>query len=91
MITTQKITLADALFGFEIPLRLLDGRNVKVKPSSTGNIVENGSVQVVKGEGMPLSQGSSRRGDLYIKFNVITPKVGFLKANDPVRNHDFVE
>jgi DnaJ-class molecular chaperone len=77
--------LADALFGFELPLKLLDGRNAKVKPSSSGHIIENESVQVIKGEGMPLSPGSSRRGDLYIKFNVITPKIGFLKQGDVVR------
>lgn len=65
-------------------MKLLDGRNVKVKPSNSGNIIENDSVQVIKGEGMPLSPGSSRRGDLYIKFNVITPKIGFLKKGDAV-------
>eukprot|EP01127_Copromyxa_protea_P013553 TRINITY_DN3669_c0_g1_i1.p1 TRINITY_DN3669_c0_g1~~TRINITY_DN3669_c0_g1_i1.p1 ORF type:complete len:445 (+),score=103.35 TRINITY_DN3669_c0_g1_i1:869-2203(+) len=82
LVATQKISLADALFGFELSMKLVDGKVAKIKPAATGNIVADESVYVVKGEGMPLSPGSARRGDLYIKFNVITPKIQFLKQGD---------
>ncbi len=54
----------DALAGFEVHVRTLDGRALRVPVTE---IVSPASVKVVSGEGMPLSKSPSRRGDLRIK------------------------
>ncbi len=54
----------DALSGFEVHVRTLDGRPLRVPVTE---VVTPTSVKVVSGEGMPLSKTPGRKGDLRIK------------------------
>lgn len=64
MIMTYRVPLRDALSGFEVHVRTLDGRPLRVP---VAEVVTPTSVKVVSGEGMPLSKTPGRKGDLRIK------------------------
>ena len=60
----------DALTGFEITTRALDGRTLRIPVTE---VIGPSSVKVVTGEGMPVSKAPGRKGDLRIKFDVQFP------------------
>lgn len=68
-----QISLADALTGGAARLLHLDGRELRVH-GTPGKVIKPGSVQYIRGEGMP-KMGSSQRGDLCVKFEVAFPDV----------------
>jgi DnaJ-related protein SCJ1 len=68
---TQKLTLLEALTGFDKTIRQLDGRLVSIR---SDDVTPHGQVMRVKGEGMPVHTVPSQRGDLYVKFAVELPK-----------------
>ncbi|RWS26306.1 DnaJ-like protein subfamily A member 2 [Leptotrombidium deliense] len=70
------ISLTQALCGFAIPLKHLDGRELilRCKP---GDVIVPNSLKVVKGEGMPMYRNPFEKGNLYIKFNVVFPEQYF--------------
>lgn len=68
----QKITLAEALTGFELVFKHLDGRVLKVK-SPSNYVVKPDDLLVVEEEGMPLSHNPTMAGDLYIKCEIEMP------------------
>ena len=68
---TQRLTLLQALTGFDVAVRQLDGREVRVQSSE---ITPHGHVTKVKGEGMPQHTVPSQRGDLYVRFEVDLPR-----------------
>lgn len=72
LLTEMKVTLTEALTGFERPLRHLDGRQLWVK-GKPGQVARPGSVWILEGEGMPIQGEPSSHGRLFIKFSVEFP------------------
>jgi DnaJ family protein A protein 2 len=73
LVVNHKISLRDALCGFELPIQHLDGRliNVKILP---GQCVDPNFAWIVKREGMPAEKtGGTVRGDLIFHFEVEFP------------------
>ncbi|TVR67180.1 MAG: molecular chaperone DnaJ [Spirochaetaceae bacterium] len=64
------ISMTQAALGTEIQVPTLDEKRVKVKvPAGT----QTGKVLRLRNEGVPVVNGGSRRGDLYIKIQVVVP------------------
>lgn len=70
--TTLVITLKQALLGFEKELTQLDGR--KITLNRKGKITKPGEVDKIRGEGMPVYEASSQKGDLIVTYQVELPK-----------------
>lgn len=70
--TTVVITLKQALLGFEKELTHLDNRIVKL--NRKGKITKPGEIEKIRGEGMPVYEASSDKGDLIITYQVEMPK-----------------
>ncbi|KAF8505187.1 hypothetical protein JB92DRAFT_2833119 [Gautieria morchelliformis] len=66
---TESIGVEEALLGFERNLTHLDGHVVQLKREA---VTQPGYVQTVKGEGMPVYEGSGH-GDLYVEYSVVLP------------------
>lgn len=63
LIVRKEVTLAEALLGLHMPLKLLDGRTVNVETGAETVLKPDGVIKV-PGEGMPSTAGG--RGDIYI-------------------------
>lgn len=74
---THRITLSEALCGFDFTIKHLDGRHLVIR-SPVGVVVEPGTVRCVKNEGMPFHKQIFEKGNLYIKFEVTFPPHGFI-------------
>lgn len=72
----HKLTLTEALCGFALPLKHLDGREMIVRKKPEEVIVPN-SIKRIKGEGMPVYRNPFEKGDLYIQFQVEFPEPYF--------------
>lgn len=72
LIYTHNITLAQALTGFDVSLRTLDGRPLTVPLRDA--VVDPSYVKVVPGQGMPVSKTPSQKGSLRIRFNIAFPR-----------------
>ncbi|XP_042461974.1 dnaJ homolog subfamily B member 4-like [Zingiber officinale] len=70
LVTTQKISLAEALTGYTAHLTTLDGRSLTIPISK---VIHPGYEEVVPGEGMPIPKEPSRKGNLRIKFDIKFP------------------
>ncbi|RDY12409.1 DnaJ-like subfamily B member 13, partial [Mucuna pruriens] len=70
LITTQKISLVEALTGCTVNLTTLDGRNLTVP---INNVVHPEYEEVVAREGMPLPKDPTKKGNLRIKFSIKFP------------------
>ncbi len=79
LLYVHEISLVKALNSEPVCLMTLDGRKLAI---SIDEIISPNTVKIVKGEGMPIydkdlskSRGEGiKRGDLYIKFNIIFPE-----------------
>lgn len=69
----KKISLAEALCGFETTIDHLDGRVLVIK-NAPGNIVKPGEVKAILKEGMPHPRDPTRFGDLLVEFVVEFPE-----------------
>ena len=69
--TTVKISLKQALLGFEKSILHLDGHKVNIK--RLNRITKPGEEEKIKGEGMPLYDYPSEYGELIIKYEVVLP------------------
>jgi len=74
----KKISLLEALCGFEFTINHLDGRRLSVK-SAPDVVYRPGDFKVIRDEGMPHKKNHFVRGSLYIEFVIDFPKNGFLK------------
>lgn len=73
LIYNHKITLLEALTGFEFRIKHLDDRILIVK-SEPDTVVKPGDIKVVDNEGMPIKgRGGLQRGKLFIRFDVVFP------------------
>jgi DnaJ-class molecular chaperone len=70
--TRVKITLKQALLGFEKQLTHLDGHKVKINRKK---ITRPGEVEKIKNEGMPIFDFPSDYGELIVTYDVELPKV----------------
>jgi len=69
----QKITLAEALCGFQFVIAHLDGRQLVVR-SAAGQMIKPGDKKCIAGEGMPMWKKPAQFGDLVIEFDVEFPE-----------------
>lgn len=74
---TKTISLTEALCGFQMNIRHLDGRTLLISQPA-GDVIAPGSVKGIRGEGMPIYRGDSN-GDMYIKFSVAFPDKEFMQ------------
>ncbi|KAH9603055.1 hypothetical protein KSS87_006290 [Heliosperma pusillum] len=68
----HKLTLTEALCGFQFVLTHLDGRQLLVK-SNPGEVIKPDQYKAINDEGMPHHQRPFMKGRLYIHFNVEFP------------------
>lgn len=68
----HKLSLTEALCGFQFVLTHLDGRQLLIK-SDPGEIIKPGQYKAINDEGMPHHQRSFLKGRLYVHFNVEFP------------------
>ncbi|XP_049897218.1 dnaJ homolog subfamily B member 13 [Epinephelus moara] len=71
LIYKARITLEMALTGFSVDVDTLDGRLLSIP---INDIVHPAYNKVVTGEGMPLSQDPSHRGNLIVTFDIQFPE-----------------
>ncbi|OII72105.1 DnaJ domain-containing protein [Cryptosporidium ubiquitum] len=67
--TTMEISLADALLGFNLPLKYIDGKNINIEKSG---ITSYGDVLKVRKKGMPI-RNTNEYGDLYVTLKFKMP------------------
>ncbi|KAI3914822.1 hypothetical protein MKW92_020855 [Papaver armeniacum] len=73
LIVEHKLSLTEALCGFQFALTHLDGRQLLIK-TNPGEVIKPDSAKAVNDEGMPVYERSFMKGKLYIKFNVEFPE-----------------
>ncbi|KAL0994262.1 hypothetical protein UPYG_G00119970 [Umbra pygmaea] len=71
LVFITQISLEKALTGFAVDVETLDGRLLNIP---VNDIVHPKYRKVVSGEGMPLSQDPTQRGDLIIHFETLFPQ-----------------
>lgn len=82
LLTTVKVTLSEALLGFNrILLNHLDGRGIQVA-SPPGKAIKPGQAIVLRGEGMPIYKKPDERGNLYVMLDVEMPDEQWLQRID---------
>ncbi|KAF9400890.1 DnaJ- protein scj1 [Podila epigama] len=70
--TYVTITLEQALLGFNLEIKHLDGKTV---PLTRGDAVTPyGYVQTLKGQGMPIKGSGGEFGDLFVEYRVAFPE-----------------
>jgi len=73
LLMKYNLSLVEALCGYELSIRQLNGETLLVK-SRKDEIVKPGSVREIPGEGMPTKEEPKRRGNLYIQLDVDFPE-----------------
>ncbi|KAI8991107.1 hypothetical protein BDF20DRAFT_992495 [Mycotypha africana] len=68
--TIQHINLIDALVGFRKTLKQLDNSEVELVREG---VTQYGFVQTIPGHGMPFENEPSRKGDLFVEYQIIFP------------------
>jgi DnaJ family protein A protein 2 len=68
-----KLSLFEALKGFEILFQHFDGRKILIK-AKEGETVSHGQVKTVKELGMPFYEQPHKLGNLYLRFTIILPE-----------------
>ncbi|CAL1126540.1 unnamed protein product [Cladocopium goreaui] len=72
LVMVRKISLAEALCGFNFTTKFLDGQNLVIS-SEPGKVMKPGDLLVVPGKGMPRKQ-STKRGNLFVQIQVDFPQ-----------------
>eukprot|EP00052_Salpingoeca_macrocollata_P000374 m.19963 g.19963 ORF g.19963 m.19963 type:complete len:361 (+) comp10461_c0_seq3:28-1110(+) len=70
LVMRRTITLLQALTGFQLEFKHLDGRVVQLERTQ---VTQPGYVMTVPEEGMPHHNFPSQRGNLYVEFTVVLP------------------
>jgi len=76
----HKLTLTEALCGFNITVKHLDGRSI-VLNHPAGQVVQPGSKKGVIGEGMPIYRNPQEKGILFVQLEVDFPENHFTDEN----------
>jgi len=69
----QKLSLREALCGATFSILHLDGRELVVKVAP-GDVVQPGVSRCIQGEGFPMHRQITRKGNLFINFEIVFPK-----------------
>ncbi|CAM9231972.1 unnamed protein product [Heterosigma akashiwo] len=80
LLMSKKITLVEALCGYEFTVTHLDGRVLKIS-SKPGEVVKPDELRMVDGEGMPHHGNPFTKGRLFILFKVQFPANYSLEAS----------
>uniref|UniRef100_A0A158P6I8 DnaJ domain-containing protein n=1 Tax=Angiostrongylus cantonensis TaxID=6313 RepID=A0A158P6I8_ANGCA len=88
LIAKKTISLNEALCGYEIPLKHLDGRTLILK-NKPNDIITPDCIRGIIGEGMPHRRHRDIRGNLYIKFSVTFPNEHFLEDESKYKVKEF--
>lgn len=72
LILNQTISITQALCGFDLLIKHLDGRELHVKHEA-GNVMKNGDIKCIEKEGMPIHKNPFERGNMFLKFTVEFP------------------
>ena len=72
LILTLRISLLEALVGFQREVVHLDGRRLRLSVPR-GSVVHPGSALEISGEGMPLHEDASTSGSLLVDFQIDFP------------------
>lgn len=73
LIMNMKITLTEALCGFQKSITTLDGRNLVITVYP-GEVIKHGEIKFIVGEGMPTYKNPFEKGKLIIQFTVDFPQ-----------------
>jgi len=73
LIMKMQISLSEALTGFKKTIQTLDNRTLVIQTVS-GEVVKNGDIKCVYGEGMPTYRNPFEKGKLIIQFAVKFPE-----------------
>jgi DnaJ homolog subfamily A member 2 len=73
LILNQTISITQALCGFDLLIKHLDGRDLHVKHDA-GSVIKNGDIKSLANEGMPIYKNPFDKGQLFIKFTVEFPE-----------------
>ncbi|KAF7492660.1 DnaJ -like protein subfamily A member 1 [Sarcoptes scabiei] len=69
----MKINLTEALCGFQKTIKTLDDRTLLIS-SNRGEVIKNGAIKYIQGEGMPTYKNPFEKGKLIIQFFVDFPE-----------------
>lgn len=72
LLIEKTLTMTEALCGFQMVLKHLDGRDLLIKQPE-GVVTKNGDLKCVEHEGMPIYKNPFEKGNLFIKFHVDFP------------------
>lgn len=73
LLVNHRLSLNEALCGFELPIETLDGRTILLKVAQ-GQVVNHDHAWVVTREGMPVKgTGGCERGNLVVHFEIEFP------------------
>jgi len=68
----KKISLLEALTGFNFALKHLDGESITIA-SNPGEIISSGATKTIRDKGMPFFKDAMSYGNLFIKFTIDFP------------------
>lgn len=80
LIMDMELELVEALCGFKRTIDTLDKR-VLIVSTLPGEVVKNGDIKCIMGEGMPIYRDPFTKGRLIIKFTVKFPESGSIPRN----------
>lgn len=80
LIMEKEISLIEALTGFSLIIKHLDGRTLSLK-SEPGEVVKPGDVKAVNDEGMPIHRSPFEKGRLFVRFKIQFPESGSIDAS----------
>jgi DnaJ family protein A protein 2 len=78
LVMEKKITLHEALLGFQFSIKHLDGRILIIR-SPPNHVVSADDIMIIDGEGMPVYRNPTSHGDLYVKLSIQMPTPDELK------------
>ena len=73
LIYNMKLTLSEALCGFDKVIKHLDGRDIVIS-RPMGQTMEPNGLYIIEGEGMPKSKDPYSKGDLYVTCDIEFPE-----------------
>lgn len=80
LLCSYTLGLTEALCGFNICIKHLDGRDLMLK-NPPGSVIEPSAVRIIYNEGMPKYRNPFDKGDLYVKFEIKFPENNYLNED----------
>lgn len=73
LVTKVSLTLTEALCGFQKVITTLDDRKLLIS-TIPGEVIKNGDIKCIMGEGMPTWKNPFEKGKLIVEFTVVFPE-----------------